>query len=90
MKKVSYLEMISQDEKKIKKEQLEFKAKEAQHNVDMTILETEKKIYSLKTELEEAKRAVPYDVSKEIELVNEIEGLEASLEKAKAIREERW
>jgi len=87
---VKYLDLISQDTKKVAQEQLEFTAKEAQHTVSVAVLETEKAIFQAKKNLADAQKAVPYNLQTEIDLIAKINNLEEGLTIAKEIQSTRF
>lgn len=87
---MKYLELISQDAKAQEKEDLQFKAEEAKHSVDIALLETRKSIAAHSKRLKEAQKAVPYDLQTEIDLTIKIQNLERGLEIATKIKGERF
>ena len=87
---MTYLELISQDAKANEKKQKEFQAKEAAHSVSVTLLETEKLLFQRENELEQAAKAIPYDLQAEIDLRKEIEALKETLDVAQKIQKERF
>ena len=86
----TYLELISQEEKDVKKELLTIKAKESSLELDKDILEISVKISGLKSEIEKAKRTIPYSVRAEFELQKKLNRLEEAYEFAKEVKEVRF
>ena len=86
----TYLKLISQEEKDVKKELLTIKAKESSLELDKDILEISVKISGLKSEIEKAKRAIPYSVRAEFELQKKLNRLEEAYEFAKEVKETRF
>lgn len=87
---VTYLQLISQDEKAQKKESLSIKAQEGAISVQKDIMELRAGIANVSTRIEAAKRQIPYSVKAEYKLTQEKNELESALEFATAILNERF
>ena len=90
VKKPTYLELISKDEKTVQKENLKIKAQEAALSVARDILSLNAEISLANSEVEKAQRAIPYSVAAEYKAVNKLEELTARLEFATAIKDSRF
>ena len=88
--KPTYLELISQDEKEVKVEALKIEAQRASIGVQTVVLELNGKISLAKIALSAAKKRVPYSVQAEYDASQDLERLEAKLEFAKTIKDERF
>ena len=86
----TYLSLITADSKAKDKQQKEFVAKEAEHTVSVAVLETEKAIFQAKNDLSTAQSAEPYNLEREIDLLNTISTLEDGLAIAKEIQSVRF
>jgi len=89
-KAVTYLQMITRDEKKLKQEQAIYKAQEAKLKTDSEILKLTSELSVAKNKLAVAQSRVPYSASVEFEVTKEIMELEERLEFFKAIQSERF
>ena len=87
---MKYLDLISQGKEETAKEDLQFKAEDAQHAVSIALLETRKAISSAKKGLKEAQKAVPYNLQTEIDITIRIESMEKGLAIATLINKERF
>ena len=85
-----YIELISKGKEENEKQELQFRAEEAQHDVQGAILETKKRLAAKRNDLAKAQRAVPYRLQTEINLTVEIETLEKGLAIAEAVLIERF
>ena len=90
VKKPTYLELISKDEKTVQKENLKIKAQEAALSVARDILSLNAEISLANSEVNKAQRAIPYSVAAEYKAVNKLEELTARLEFATAIKDSRF
>ncbi len=90
VKKPTYLELISKDEKTVQKENLKIKAQEAALSVARDILSLNAEISLANSEVDKAQRAIPYSVAVEYKAVNKLEELTARLEFATAIKDSRF
>ena len=90
VKKPTYLELISKDEKTVQKENLKIKAQEAALSVARDILSLNAEISLANSEVNKAQRAIPYSVATEYKAVNKLEELTARLEFATAIKDSRF
>ena len=90
VKKPTYLELISKDEKIVQKENLKIKAQEAALSVARDILSLNAEISLANSEVDKAQRAIPYSVATEYKAVNKLEELTARLEFATAIKDSRF
>ena len=90
VKKPTYLELISKDEKTVQKENLKIKAQEAALSVARDILSLNAEISLANSEVDKAQRAIPYSVAAEYKAVNKLEELTARLEFATAIKDSRF
>jgi cell division protein FtsL len=86
----TYLELISQDEKSVKIEQLKIEAQRASISVQTDIMELNSAIATKKIELSRLKRCVPYSVRAEYEVSLQITDLEDKLEFCQNIKSERF
>jgi len=87
---MKYLDLISQGKEESVKEDLQFRAEEAQHSVSISILETRKTLASLGKQLKAAQKAIPYDLQTEVDLTIRIDNLKAGLKIAKKIETDRF
>ena len=90
VKKPTYLELISKDEKTVQKENLKIKAQEAALSVARDILSLNAEISLANSEVDKAQRAIPYSVAAEYKAVNKLEELTARLKFATAIKDSRF
>ena len=90
VKKPTYLELISKDEKTVQKENLKIKAQEAALSVARDILSLNAEISLANSEVDKAQRAIPYSVATEYKAVNKLEELTARLEFATGIKDSRF
>lgn len=88
--KPTYLELISQDEKAVKIEALKIEAQRASIGVQTQIMELNSKIANKKMEINSSQRRIPYCVKVEYFLVQDLANLEAALDFAKKVKEERF
>ena len=86
----TYLELISKDEKTVQKENLKIVAQEAALNVSREILALSAEETSLKSEVERAKRAIPYSVAVEYKTSKKLEEVQNRLEFANEIKSNRF
>lgn len=89
-KQATYLQLISKDEKEVKVESLKIKAQEASIEVQREIMNLNSQLAKSKSALTAVKRSVPYDVKKELMVVETIESLEAKLAYVQKVKEERF
>lgn len=87
---LTYLELISKDEKQVKREELSIKAQEAYIEVQREIMNINSKIAAKKQSITKAQRQIPYSVRTEYLLSKELQALEESLEFVKEIKENRF
>ena len=90
VKKPTYLELISKDEKTVQKENLKIKAQEAALSVARDILSLNAEISLANSEVDKAQRTIPYSAAAEYKAVNKLEELTARLEFATAIKDSRF
>ncbi len=88
--KPTYLELISKDEKEVKRENLKIKAQEAALAVARETLTLNTEISVKKGLLERAQRAIPYNVKAEYVIAKELEQLEEALAFVQAVKAERF
>ena len=88
--KPTYLELISKDEKEVKRENLKIKAQEAALAVARETLTLNTEISVKKGLLERAQRAIPYNVKAEYVIAKELEQLEEALAFVQAVKTERF
>ena len=86
----TYLELISKDEKTVQKENLKITAQEAALNVSREILALSSEETALKSEVEKAKRAIPYSVAVEYKASQRLEEVQARLAFANEIKDNRF
>ena len=86
----TYLELISQDEKAVKKEGLGIRAQEASIEVQKEIMNLNSAIAKKSNVLKAAKRQVPYNVNAEYTVTKELIELENKLEFVQDIKKERF
>lgn len=89
-KSEKYIDLISQSADDDNKEQLQFRAEEAELQVKQAILETKKEITKTKRELVETKKAIPYDLQAEVTKTIELKELEDGLKVATEISKARF
>ena len=87
---VTYLQLISKDEKQVQKENLVIKAQEAALTVAREILALNSAISVKKGQIESAQRAIPYNVVAEYRLTKELEELQAGLSFAQGVKDSRF
>lgn len=87
---VTYLQLISQDEKKQQKEELAIKAQEASIEVQREIMNLNSQIAARKSALKSIQRQIPYNVKQEYRISTELKDLEEGLAFVKKIKEERF
>lgn len=87
---LTYLQLISKDEKTVQKENLKIKAQEAALNVSRDILALNSEIAVKKSQVENAQRAIPYSVAAEYKLSKELVELEARLAFANSVKDSRF
>ena len=90
VKTPTYLELISKDEKTVQKENLKITAQEAALNVSREILSLSSEETALKSEVEKAKRAIPYSVAVEYKASQRLEEVQARLAFANEIKDNRF
>lgn len=61
IKKQSYRDLISRDEKKVKADQIDMRVKEAKHQIDGDIIQAEKDALFAERDLREAMSAIPFN-----------------------------
>ena len=88
--KPTYIEIISKDEKEVKRENLKIKAQEAALAVARETLTLNTEISVKKGLLERAQRAIPYNVKAEYVIAKELEQLEEALAFVQAVKAERF
>lgn len=88
--RVTYLQLISQDEKKQQKEELAIKAQEASIEVQREIMNLNAQIAAKNSALKTIQRQIPYNVKQEYRLTEELVKLEEALKFTKKIKEERF
>lgn len=86
----TYLELISQDEKKVQKEGLQIKAQEAVLEVQKEIMSLNSSINKKKQVLAKAQRQIPYNPNSEYLVTKELVELESKLEFLTKLKEERF
>lgn len=86
----TYLNLISQDEKKVKSEALKIKAQEASIEVQREIMNLNSQIAQKISAIAAAQRQIPYNVKQEFKLTVELTKLKEALEFTKTIKEERF
>ena len=89
-KKVTYLQLISKDEKTVQKENLKIKEQEAALSVSRDILGLNAEISLAKAEVERTQRAIPYSVANEYKAVNRLAELTSRLEFAVEVKDSRF
>jgi hypothetical protein len=87
---VTYLQLISQDEKTQKTEALQIKAQEASIEVQREIMNLNSQIAQKKSAIVAAQRQIPYDVKSEFKLTSELARLEEALEFTQDIKKSRF
>lgn len=90
VKNPTYYELISQDEKTIKSEQLKIDAQKASIAVQTEIMKLNQQIAIANNELNKVQRAIPYSIVSEYKAVEDIEILQERLDFAKDIMEVRF
>lgn len=88
--RITYLQLISQDEKKQQKEELAIKAQEASIEVQREIMNLNAQIAAKNSALKSVQRQIPYNVKQEYRLTEELVKLEEALKFIKKIKEERF
>lgn len=89
-KKVSYLELISQDEEVVQEENLKLKAQEGLLDLSRKTIEVSQSIGVIKSKLDKAKRAIPYNVEEEYKLYLALTQLEDMYEYLQKVKEDRF
>lgn len=89
-KTVTYLQLISRDEKAVAKEGLAIKAQEASIEVQREIMNLNSQIAQKNSAIAKAQRQIPYSVKAEFALTSELVRLEEALEFTQAIKTERF
>lgn len=89
-KNPTYFQLISQDEKTIKSEQLKIDAQKASIAVQTEIMKLNQQIAIANNELNRVQRAIPYSLTAEYKAQEDIEILQERLEFAKEIMETRF
>lgn len=88
--RVTYLQLISQDEKKQQKEELAIKAQEASIEVQREIMNLNSQIAGRTSALKAIQRQIPYNVKQEYKITSELNSLKEALEFTKKIKAERF
>lgn len=86
----TYLELISQDEKTILKEDLKLKAQEANLEISREVLNITKAINVKKSEVEKLKRAIPYSAANEYVASQQLAELEKRLAFLEEVKNKRF
>lgn len=86
----TYLQLISQDEKKVKSEALKIKAQEASIEVQREIMNLNSAIAQKTSQIAAAQRQIPYNVKQEFKLTTELEELKEALEFVQGIKSARF
>jgi len=87
---VTYLSLISQDEKTVKKAELQIRAQEASIEVQREIMNLNSQIASANNALAKAQRQVPYCVKTEYNLTSKLNSLNEALDFTQEIKETRF
>ncbi len=87
---VTYLQLISQDEKTVKREELSIKAQEASIDVQREIMDLNAQIAAKRSAIASSQRRIPYSVKQEYKLTVELAKLEEALEFAQEIKKNRF
>jgi septal ring factor EnvC (AmiA/AmiB activator) len=90
VKNPTYFQLISQDEKTIKSEQLKIDAQKASIAVQTEIMKLNQQLAIATNDLNRVKRAIPYSITAEYKATEEIEILEERLDFAKDIMDSRF
>jgi len=85
-----YIDLISQDAKAEKQEELQFAAEDAALSVQSSINETKKALSRAKRDLTKAAKAMPYSLEAEIEARQLVTELTEGLALAQTIQKERF
>lgn len=86
----TYFQLISQDEKAAKTEQLKLKAQEAGLEVSKELFALNSELAKSKSELAACKKRIPYSVLSEYNVSKRITDLEEKIKFVTAIRDERF
>ena len=87
---LKYKDLISQSEGENQQEELELNVQISKSKLEVDISQTNLDLANAKQALAKTKRAIPYDVSKEIKAYEKVKSLEGGLEYAKKVLEERF
>lgn len=87
---VTYLQLISQDEKQAKTENLKLKAQEAGLEVSRSLFELGSALAKKKTALAFAQKQIPYSVVAEYTLTQDIKEIEAKIEFVTEVKNTRF
>lgn len=88
--KLTYLQLISQDEKTQKSEALQIKAQEASIEVQREIMNLNSEIAQKRSAIMAAQRQIPYNVKQEYRLTVELDKLEEALSFTQGIKKDRF
>lgn len=87
---VTYLSLISQDEKKLKQGELGIQAQGAYIAVQTEVMKLKQGIIALNNQLETAKRAIPYNLQTEFKVTQNLETENGRLAFAEKILKDRF
>lgn len=87
---LSYLQLISQDEKAVKAEKRVITAQESALELNRAIFTLNSDISKLTRQINTAKRQIPYSVSTEYALAQKLKEAQTKLDFAQAIKAERF
>jgi hypothetical protein len=85
---MKYLDLISQDEKKVDKQQLEHLAAETSLNLQKDLLDYTKQVSIAKRALDSAKASKSFSTANVINCMREVEEAEQTVEEIKALQKE--
>ena len=89
-KGVKYADLINQSDDQTAQEDLALTVQESKSALEVDIAKTNSDIAKKEQELVKAKRAVPYSVHREIEVMGEIAGMKTGLEFAQSVLATRF
>lgn len=87
---LKYRDLISKSPEVQQLEERELREQEAKSSLEVSIATTKRDLALAKSRLEATKSAIPYNVSEELKIVEEVEGLERGLAFAERILKERF
>ena len=87
---LKYRDLISQSEGELQSEQLELNVQKSKSKLEMDIAQTKFDLAEANQRLNTAARRIPYDVTLEIKVYEEIIALEAGLAYAEKVLSERF